>query len=381
MQLRASKFVLIWQKEGSSLMGAAVVRARPRSEPFLPPPPLVLTRCRAQAKSLGAEFLTVDIQESGEGQGGYAKEMSKEFIEAEVGAWLAGAGAVVVAGGSQQPVKNWYAGRQAEEAAPRRPCLRTSRGPGFLRSPAAPAPSPPPWGLQMALFREQAREVDIIITTALIPGKRAPVLITKDMIESMKPGRCAGSSRCGWWWPAAQLGSQYLVAALVAESVTCCHCRDVEACGSPPFDRRTGTCTNRGVRASFTLPCPLAAIAEACLCVVGLSNHASYARLPLCPCSVTVDLAAENGGNIETTVPGQVVKHGGVTCIGYTDMPSRLATQASNLYSNNISKVGWWVGGGWRGVVGWGGAAGARAGGAAPCRCLPAARDVLFGPT
>ena len=55
--------------------------------------------------------------------------------------------------------------------------------------------------------------------------------------------------------------------------------------------------------------------------------------------SVTVDLAAEQGGNVETTVPGQVVKHGGVTCIGYTDMPSRLATQSSNLYSNNISKA------------------------------------------
>lgn len=39
---------------------------------------------RVQAKSLGAEFLTVDIEESGEGTGGYAKEMSKEFIEAEV---------------------------------------------------------------------------------------------------------------------------------------------------------------------------------------------------------------------------------------------------------------------------------------------------------
>jgi NAD/NADP transhydrogenase alpha subunit len=39
---------------------------------------------REQAKSLGAEFLTVDIQEDGEGKGGYAKEMSKEFIEAEV---------------------------------------------------------------------------------------------------------------------------------------------------------------------------------------------------------------------------------------------------------------------------------------------------------
>lgn len=42
----------------------------------------------AQAKSLGAEFLTVNIEESGEGGGGYAKEMSKEFIEAEVrGGW------------------------------------------------------------------------------------------------------------------------------------------------------------------------------------------------------------------------------------------------------------------------------------------------------
>jgi NAD(P) transhydrogenase len=94
----------------------------------------------------------------------------------------------------------------------------------------------------MALFAAQAKEVDIIITTALVPGKRAPVLITRDMVEGMKAG------------------------------------------------------------------------------------------------SVTVDLAAEMGGNIETTVPGQVVRHGGVTCVGYTDLPSRLPTQASTLYSNNISK-------------------------------------------
>lgn len=40
----------------------------------------------------------------------------------------------------------------------------------------------------MALFRQQAKDVDIIITTALIPGKKAPVLITRDMVESMKPG-------------------------------------------------------------------------------------------------------------------------------------------------------------------------------------------------
>uniref|UniRef100_A0A665VE69 NAD(P) transhydrogenase, mitochondrial n=1 Tax=Echeneis naucrates TaxID=173247 RepID=A0A665VE69_ECHNA len=76
-----------------------------------------------QFKSLGAEPLEVDFKESGEGQGGYAKEMSKEFIEAE-----------------------------------------------------------------MKLFAKQCQEVDIVISTALIPGKRAPILITKPMVESMKDG-------------------------------------------------------------------------------------------------------------------------------------------------------------------------------------------------
>jgi NAD(P) transhydrogenase subunit alpha len=76
-----------------------------------------------QVKSLGGEFLTVTVKESGEGQGGYAKEMSKEFLEAEY-----------------------------------------------------------------ALFRAQAKEVDVVITTALIPGKPAPKLWFKDMVEMMKPG-------------------------------------------------------------------------------------------------------------------------------------------------------------------------------------------------
>ena len=78
---------------------------------------------KEQIESLGAQFLTVEIQEDGEGKGGYAKEMSKEFIDAE-----------------------------------------------------------------MKLFREQCKEVDIVICTALIPGKPAPKLILKDMVESMKPG-------------------------------------------------------------------------------------------------------------------------------------------------------------------------------------------------
>ena len=76
-----------------------------------------------QVKSLGAKFLKVEIEESGEGAGGYAKTMSKEFIDAE-----------------------------------------------------------------MELFREQCKEVDIIVTTALIPGKPAPKLVLADMIEILRPG-------------------------------------------------------------------------------------------------------------------------------------------------------------------------------------------------
>ncbi|HSM81650.1 MAG TPA: Re/Si-specific NAD(P)(+) transhydrogenase subunit alpha [Nodosilinea sp.] len=93
---------------------------------------------------------------------------------------------------------------------------------------------------EMALFAQQAKDVDIIITTALIPGKKAPLLITQDMVESMKPG------------------------------------------------------------------------------------------------SVVVDLAAEQGGNCEVTQPGEVISHHGVTVIGLTDLPSRMASQASQLYGNNL---------------------------------------------
>ncbi len=93
------------------------------------------------------------------------------------------------------------------------------------------------------LLTRQCSDVDIVITTALIPGKRAPIMITKEMVAGMKNG------------------------------------------------------------------------------------------------SVMVDLAAEAGGNIETTVPDQkIVTNNGVTCIGYTDLPSRLSTTSSNLYANNISK-------------------------------------------
>ena len=96
---------------------------------------------------------------------------------------------------------------------------------------------------EMALFLAQARDVDIIITTALIPGKRAPVLLTNEHVEAMKPG------------------------------------------------------------------------------------------------SVIVDLAAEQGGNCELTKPGEIVAHKGVKIIGYTDLPSRLATQASQLYGTNIAHL------------------------------------------
>jgi H+-translocating NAD(P) transhydrogenase len=55
--------------------------------------------------------------------------------------------------------------------------------------------------------------------------------------------------------------------------------------------------------------------------------------------SVTIDLAAEAGGNIETTVKDAlIVTDNGVTCLGYTDLPSRLPTTSSTLYANNIAK-------------------------------------------
>lgn len=78
---------------------------------------------REQIQSMGAQFLTVEIDEDGATSSGYSKEMSQAFIDAE-----------------------------------------------------------------MALFRAQAKEVDIIITTAQIPGKAAPKLILRDMVEMMKPG-------------------------------------------------------------------------------------------------------------------------------------------------------------------------------------------------
>jgi len=133
---------------------------------------------KEQVESMGAEFLEVAIEEDGSTEGGYAKEMSKEFIEAE-----------------------------------------------------------------MKLFHDQCKDVDIVITTALIPGRKAPILIKKYMIDDMKPG------------------------------------------------------------------------------------------------SVVVDLASEAGGNIETIKPGEVSVYNNVTHIGFTDLPSRLPTQASTLYSNNISKL------------------------------------------
>ena len=96
---------------------------------------------------------------------------------------------------------------------------------------------------QRAMYAQQAKEVDIIITTALIPGKPAPRLITAEMVMSMKPG------------------------------------------------------------------------------------------------SVIVDMAAEQGGNCELTVPGEAVVRHGVTIVGYTDLVSRLATQSSTLYSNNLFRL------------------------------------------
>ena len=130
---------------------------------------------RQQIESMDAEYLELNFQEEGSGTGGYSKEMSEAFLNAE-----------------------------------------------------------------KQLFADQAKTLDIIITTALIPGKKAPKLLTAELVESMKDG------------------------------------------------------------------------------------------------SVIVDLASEQGGNCELTEPGKIVVKHGVTLIGYDDLPSRLPSQASQMYATNL---------------------------------------------
>jgi len=137
----------------------------------------VRSAAKEQVESMGAKFLEVKSSESGDGGGGYAKEMSPEWFEAA-----------------------------------------------------------------RKMLLEECKSTDAIITTAMIPGKKAPVLITTEMVENMPVG------------------------------------------------------------------------------------------------SVTVDLASEAGGNVECTVPGQVVEVGNATCVGYTNMPSRMAPTASTLLGNNMTK-------------------------------------------
>ena len=57
------------------------------------------------------------------------------------------------------------------------------------------------------------------------------------------------------------------------------------------------------------------------------------------PGSVIVDMAAEQGGNCELTVPGEAVVKHGVTIVGYTDLASRMAQQSSTLYANNLFRL------------------------------------------
>ncbi len=130
---------------------------------------------REQIESLGATFLELDVKETGEGEGGYAKEMSEAFLAAE-----------------------------------------------------------------QALIAQHAKSADVVITTALIPGRPAPALLTSGAVLSMAPG------------------------------------------------------------------------------------------------SVIVDLAAEQGGNCPLTERDKVVEKFGVKILGFTDLPSRMARQASDLYAMTV---------------------------------------------
>merc|ERR1719228_2161008 len=107
---------------------------------------------KEQVESMGAEFLTVEIEEDGSTEGGYAKEMSQELIDAEMKLFHDQCKDGSTEGG--------YAKEMSQE---------------FIDA-------------EMKLFHDQCKDVDIVITTALIPGKKAPILIKKYMIDDMKPG-------------------------------------------------------------------------------------------------------------------------------------------------------------------------------------------------
>ena len=135
----------------------------------------VRTAAKEQVQSLGAKFIEVPAEESGDAAGGYAKEMSEDYQKKQSG-----------------------------------------------------------------LIHETLKKQDMVISTALIPGKPAPVLITEEMVKDMRPG------------------------------------------------------------------------------------------------SVIVDLAAANGGNCPLTECDQLVTKHSVTLIGYSNMPSRAAVDASPLYARNL---------------------------------------------
>ncbi|KAJ9525270.1 hypothetical protein QJQ45_020803, partial [Haematococcus lacustris] len=220
------------------------------------------TAVKEQAKSMGAEFLTVDIQEEGDGGAGYRQDRLPDcpcltacLAGCSEGLTLALPACLIACPPLACPT-----------ARPTACCCCC-----LLAAGCSKEMSPAFIAAEMALFAAQAKEVDVIITTALIPNKPAPKLVLAEHVASMKPG------------------------------------------------------------------------------------------------SVVVDLSSEAGGNCELTQPGKVVRSdNGVTIVGYTDLPSRLPTQAgapaagqltclespdlqrchrtagalqsSTLYSNNISK-------------------------------------------
>lgn len=146
---------------------------------------------KEQILSAGAEFLVVEMEEDGETDTGYAKEMSPAFIAAEMKLF------------ADQVRPSPLPPRSLSPSPPPLVFLSPSLALSLARSPslslshhlsfscvfvyvcARALARPPALSLRK---RIQARDVDIIITTALIPGKPAPKLISKEMIESMKAG-------------------------------------------------------------------------------------------------------------------------------------------------------------------------------------------------
>jgi NAD/NADP transhydrogenase alpha subunit len=206
---------------------------------------------KEQVESLGAKFLAVEDEEFKNAQtaGGYAKEMSKEY--------------------------------QAKQAA---------------------------------LTAEHVKKQDIVITTALIPGRPAPMLVSGEMVKSMKPG-----------------------SVLIDLAVEDEEFKNAQTAGgyakemSKEYQAKQAVLTAEHIKKQDIIITTALIPGRPAPRLVSADMVKSMK-----PGSVLIDLAIERGGNVEGARPDEIVEIDGVKIVGYTNVAGRVAQSASSLYARNL---------------------------------------------